>query len=63
VKRHVHIVEGKVYDALDGAEKEPSHWVLDTGASNHMSGYQAAFASIDGNTVGTVKFADGQWWT
>jgi transposase InsO family protein len=59
VKRQVHIVEGKVYAALDGAEKEPSCWVLDTGASNHMSGCRTAFASIDGNTVGTVKFADG----
>jgi hypothetical protein len=48
-----------VYTALDGAEKEPSHWVLDTGTLNHMSGCQAAFASIDGNTVGTVKFVDG----
>jgi hypothetical protein len=32
--------------------------VLDTRASNHMSGSHAAFSSIDGRTVVTVKFAD-----
>jgi hypothetical protein len=34
-------------------------WVLDIGASNHMSGSHAAFSSIDGRTIGTVGFADG----
>jgi hypothetical protein len=59
-KKVVHIVEEKVYAALDGEmEQESCRWVLDTGASNHMSGYRAAFSSIDGGTVGTVKFADG----
>jgi hypothetical protein len=33
--------------------------VLDTGASNHMLGCRAAFSSIDGGTVGTVKFTNG----
>jgi hypothetical protein len=59
VKRQVHIVKGKVYTTLDGAEKEPNCWVLDNDASNHMSGCRVMFATIDGNTVGTVKFADG----
>jgi hypothetical protein len=33
--------------------------VLDTNASNHTLGYRAAFSSIDGGTVGTIKFVDG----
>jgi hypothetical protein len=32
--------------------------MLDTGASNHMSGSRAAFSSIDGMTVGMVRFVD-----
>jgi glutamate dehydrogenase/leucine dehydrogenase len=53
-------VEEKVYAALgDEGEKDSCHWVLDTGASNHMSGCWATFSSIDGGTVGTVRFVDG----
>jgi hypothetical protein len=33
--------------------------VLDTGASNHMSVCRVAFSSIDGGTMGTVRFVDG----
>jgi hypothetical protein len=58
VKRQVHIIEGKVYTALDCAEKEPSRWVLDTGTRITCQRCRAAFASIDDNTMGTVKFAD-----
>jgi hypothetical protein len=48
-------VEEKVCAALGGeGDKDPHRWVLDTGASNHMMGSQAAFASIDAGTTGTV---------
>jgi hypothetical protein len=59
-KKVVHIVEEKVYAALDAEmEQQSCHWVLDTGASNHMLGCRAAFSSINDETVGTVKFANG----
>jgi hypothetical protein len=34
-------------------------WYLDTGASNHMTGDEAAFAELDKGVGGTVKFGDG----
>jgi hypothetical protein len=59
-RRVVHIVEEKVFAALgDEAEKETCRSVLDTSASNHMMGCRATFSSIDGGTVGTVRYADG----
>jgi hypothetical protein len=59
-RRVMHIVEEKVFVALgDDTEKETCRWVLDTGASNHMSLCRVAFSSIDGGTVGTVRFANG----
>jgi hypothetical protein len=59
-KREIHIVEEKVFVVLGNEAKGDScRWVLDTGASNHMSGCQAVFSSIDDGTVGTIKFADG----
>jgi protein involved in ribonucleotide reduction len=37
--KEVHIVEEKVYVTLrEEEDREPCRWVLDTGASNHMSG-------------------------
>jgi hypothetical protein len=37
-KKIVHIIEEKVFAALGDAAEETCRWVLDTGASNHMSG-------------------------
>jgi hypothetical protein len=60
VQKIVHIVEEKVYATLgDGGEHVTYRWVLDTGASNHMSGSRVAFSSIDNRMIGTVRFADG----
>jgi hypothetical protein len=60
MKQVVHLVEERVFGALDdGEEKRSCQWVLDTGASNHMSWSRAAFSGIDGRTIGAVKFADG----
>jgi hypothetical protein len=56
----VHLLEEKVYATLGKeAEQESCQWVLDTDASNHMSGCRGVFSSIDDRTVGTVKFANG----
>ena len=35
-----------------------SSWFLDTGASNHMSGWRELFSNIDTDIHGTVKLGD-----
>ena len=40
-------------DAKDGV------WVLDSGATSHMTGKRTMFAKLDTSIVGTVKFGDG----
>jgi hypothetical protein len=45
-----------VYAVLgDAGEGDPKRWILDTGASNHMTG----IAGLDFGVVGTVRFGDG----
>ena len=39
-------------------EHEATSWVLDTGATNHMSGCRAAFAELNPAVCGTVRFGD-----
>jgi hypothetical protein len=34
-------------------------WVLDTGASNHMTGSRSMLTQIDSNVQGTVQLGDG----
>ena len=34
-------------------------WVLNTGATNHMTGAKSAFSDLDSGIRGTVKFGDG----
>jgi len=53
-------VEAKVLAAFDAAEdRDPKRWVLDTGATNHMTGSRSAFSDLDTGIVGTVRFGDG----
>ena len=58
----VHLVEWKVLLHLSEEEKEavgPRRWVLDTGATNHMTGTRAVFAELNTAVTGTVRFGDG----
>ena len=56
----LHILEKKVHPELDdAADRDPTRWILDTGASNHMSGSHAAFADLDTGVTGAVRFGDG----
>jgi hypothetical protein len=56
----VHLVEEKVFTHFSDEEKKDSkRWVLDNGALNHMMGVRDAFAELDSNIRGTVKFGDG----
>jgi hypothetical protein len=39
-------------------EEEEKTWILDTGATNHMSGSRAVFTNLDTKVLGTVRFGD-----
>ena len=56
----LHFIENKAFAAFDeSGDRDPKRWVLDTGASNHMSGARVAFSSIDTGVAGSVRFGDG----
>ena len=58
---HVHLDEPKVLLHLSQEEETAvsRRWVLDTGATNHMTGSRAVFAELNTGVIGTVKFGDG----
>jgi hypothetical protein len=58
--RIVHVEEQKVFADL-GLAQEGNHvrWVLETGATNHMTGLRDIFTELDIQIRGTVKFGDG----
>jgi hypothetical protein len=48
-------MEKKVHAELDDAvDRDPTRWILDTNASNHMSGSCAAFADLDTSVTGSI---------
>jgi hypothetical protein len=56
----VHLVEEKVLAHFSDEEKiEYWRWVLDTGATNHMTRCKMTFSDLDQSIFGTVKFGDG----
>jgi hypothetical protein len=55
----VEIHEEKVFAHLDEEkERDAETWILETGVTNHMSGYRAVFTKIDTAVLGTVCFGD-----
>ncbi|WVZ66256.1 hypothetical protein U9M48_015503 [Paspalum notatum var. saurae] len=57
--RHIQLEEKEVFIQLDDeGVRETKQWVLDTGATNHMSGSRVAFAELDTDVCGTVRFGD-----
>jgi hypothetical protein len=58
---HVHLDELKVLLHLSQEEEivVSRRWVLDTGATNHMTGTCYVFTELDSGVTGTVKFGDG----
>jgi hypothetical protein len=55
----VEIQEEKVFTHLDEQkERDAGTWVLDTGATNHMSGCRTTFTKINTTVLGTVRFGD-----
>jgi hypothetical protein len=56
----VYLIEEKVFAQFsDEVKKEGRRWVLNSGASNHMTGIRKVFAELDTNVCNTVKFGDG----
>jgi hypothetical protein len=56
----IHLTERKVFPTIDvTGDRDPSRWILDTGASNHMTGARSAFTDLDNGITGSVKFGDG----
>jgi hypothetical protein len=56
----VHLNESRLYVQLE--EKgggDNTHWILDSGATNHMMGVRTVFFEIDLMVHGTVCFGDG----
>jgi hypothetical protein len=53
----VHLVEDRVFTQFSEQEKtQYRQWVLDTGATNHMTGCRAAFSDLNRNIQSTVRF-------
>jgi hypothetical protein len=55
----VDLREDKVFAQI-GESGDDNHrrWILDTGATNHMSGARSAFSEINFRVHGSVKFGD-----
>jgi hypothetical protein len=56
----VHLDEGKLFVQLgENGGGDGARWILDSGATNHMTGMRAVFSEIDLRVHGTVRFGDG----
>ena len=55
----IHLREEKAFAHLGEREvRDEETWVLDTGATNHMTGSRTVFNELDTTVVGTVRFGD-----
>ncbi|XP_078447012.1 uncharacterized protein LOC144715880 [Wolffia australiana] len=55
----IQLQEEKVFAHLGDKEpRDEEMWVLDTGATNHMSGSRMAFTELDAGVLGSVRFGD-----
>jgi hypothetical protein len=56
----VHLDEGKLFSQLgENGGGDGARWILDSGATNHMTGVRMVFSEIDLRVHGTVRFGDG----
>ena len=51
-------VSDLLLNGSEGASSDPTLWYLDTGTTNHMSGYRNFFCELDESTSGFVKFGN-----
>jgi hypothetical protein len=56
----IHLEENKLFVQLgDNGDGDRTRWILDTGATNHMTGARSTFSELDKEIRGTVRFGDG----
>jgi hypothetical protein len=55
----VHLKEDKLFVQLGDMAGDSTRWILDTGATNHMTGECSAFSKLDTKVHRTVRFDDG----
>jgi hypothetical protein len=56
----VHLDMGKlIFQLGENGSGDGTHWILDSGTTNHMMGMRKVFSEIDLRVHGTVRFADG----
>jgi hypothetical protein len=56
----VHLDESKLFVQLgENGGGDSARWILDSGATNHMTGLQEVFSKIDLGVHDTVRFGDG----
>jgi len=56
----IHIREDKLFVQLgEKTEGGSTRWILDTGATNHMTAVRSIFSELDTGVHGTVRFGDG----
>jgi hypothetical protein len=55
---HLEIREEVFLQRQEEEKLEEGTWILDTGATNHMSGPRAVFTNLDTKVLGTVRFGD-----
>jgi hypothetical protein len=57
----MHLVEERVFTQIgeEDDQVDASKWVVDTGATNHMTDVREAFSDLDTGVRGTVRFGDG----
>jgi hypothetical protein len=60
-QKRVEILEEHVYAQIgnNGEHQDHWRWILDTGATNHMTGARASFSELDFGIRGSLKFRDG----
>ena len=55
----VHLNEDKLYVQLgEKGDGDTTRWILNMGATNHMTGARSAFAELDSGVRGSVRFGD-----
>jgi hypothetical protein len=56
----VHLNEDQLFVQLgEKSDGDTTRWILDTGATNHMTSARSAFAELDLGVRGSVRFGDG----
>ncbi|KAG8082876.1 hypothetical protein GUJ93_ZPchr0014g46611 [Zizania palustris] len=57
---NVRLDDNKLFVQLDKqGEHKTTRWILDTGATNHMTSERAAFSELDTRVHGSMRFGDG----